>query len=202
MTFCGVDGSGKSTVVEQLAALLRLRGRTVAVRTPLVGDRSFATDVRLLRERAGLASDTSRDFLADYFSHVLVRESLDVVAADLADGVIVLCERYLRSHRANQAAFGVDLSHLDPLFELLPQPDVEIYIDVPVDVALERIAKRRTKGIGDDAAYLTRVSEELAEFCRSERVARVDGTLPCADVVAAVERLVLERLDRGRSGDD
>ena len=126
-------------------------------------------------------------FAADRLAHS--RE----IAARLAAGEHVICDRYVFSSLAYQT--------LDPA--ITPEwvieinrgcaiPDVTIFLDVPVDVCLERLSRRA----GASAIYETKeLLEAVAKNYHSlmktyeanyGRVLRLDGTRSLEDVHAAV----------------
>lgn len=76
-------------------------------------------------------------FAADRAEH-LEREILPSVA----DGKIVVCDRYVLSSLAYQTTAGVPLAHVAEANAHFPIPDLTIYFDLPVEVAARRRAKR------------------------------------------------------------
>ncbi|MCU1496878.1 MAG: putative thymidylate kinase [Acidimicrobiales bacterium] len=176
VTTSGIDGAGKSTFAAGLAAHLRATGRSVTTFAPLIGDRAFTKALRDLPAPSP-RPDTGADFLSEYFSRVLVVNGTGPVAEALAAGEVVICDRYLRSHLANQRAFGQDLRHLAPLFDLLPAPTMDFDLHLPVETAMERIAARADRGVGDTAAFLGRVAEYLDADTGRADVVRLDATL-------------------------
>src|SRR5262249_41226159 len=84
-------------------------------------------------------------------------------------GTWVLCDRYVYSSYAFFAARGVDVDFIRRINHDVPRPDLTLFIDVPIDVALERIRAR-------DGSIL-KVEERSPEFMVRVRAAFLD----CAD---------------------
>ncbi len=144
ITFEGMDGSGKSTQIAYLEAELRALGREVLVLrepggTP-VGDWIRA----LLLDPAFSEMEPVTEMLLYAASRAqLVRER---IRPALADGKIVVCDRFLDSSLAYQAAgrgldglvMEVNRCAVDGL-----QPDRTFFIDVPPAAGRSRISGNR-----------------------------------------------------------
>ncbi len=169
IAFEGVDGSGKSTQLQLLAAALRARGiDVVTTREPTDGEHG-----RRIREmaRSGerVAPETELDwFVADRREHVD-----EVIAPALAAGQVVLTDRYYLSSVAYQGARGLPWQDILASSEAaFPLPDLAILVEVSPERGLERVEAR-----GGTAEP---VFEEIA-FQRA--VAEVFAALPCPYLV-------------------
>jgi dTMP kinase len=146
ITFEGIDGSGKSTQAKALTATLRQKGY----------------DVLLTREPGGTQiGDQIRTILLDDMRNTVMTEATElllfcasraqlvgeVIRPFLANGGIVLCDRYADSTLAYQG-YGHQMN-LDLLHTLLGfatgglVPDVTIYLDLDPRLGLERRQKGR-----------------------------------------------------------
>ena len=145
ISFEGVDGVGKSTVIQKTATDLTSLGYSVIVlREP------GTTDLGLkLREL--IKSDTPRSELAEVLLFMASRADMvtNVVTRALKAYDIVLLDRYIDSTIAYQGyGNGVDINLLNELNRMVINnklPDKTIYIDAPMDIVAERIRLR-----GDD----------------------------------------------------
>ncbi len=179
ITVCGIDGSGKSTLVQRLAAALSTEHTPVETMTPLRGDANFVAAVRRLR--ANVAAHEARfaaaseQFLAAYFSFTLVNNVQQQVIPALEQGKTLICDRYLLSHRVNQMVLGNDLEPFTPLFQLCPKPDIAFFIDVSVTTALRRIAGRRQPGAFDYAWFLEAARSAFQELAPQYGAISLDG---------------------------
>jgi len=191
----GIDGAGTTTQLERLAA--HYGPRLHATREPSAGP--IGREIR--RHLAGPVEGIQLDpaalallFAADRVDH-LRRE----IEPRLAEGVHVVSDRYVLSSLAYQT-LGVGRDEVAAWNALARRPDLTIFVDVPVDVAEARRARRGGAAeIFEVRALQTRVREayrsEVATLMRAgERVAIVDG-MPDADqvftaVLAAVQSCV------------
>ena len=138
IAFEGIDGAGKSTWIALMEKILN-PDKVLLTREPT------GSDVGQLCRRAIEYDDplpAAFFFAADHRGHI---ES--TIKPALAENKLVISDRYLHSHLAYQGATldGVipcSLQYLKDLYRPWTMaPDVVIYLDLPVDVALARNAK-------------------------------------------------------------
>lgn len=186
VTVSGIDGSGKSTLAAELASRARAGGRwpEVAVVAPLKGDPELVRRVTALPVPADRRAQRE-DWLAGYFSLLLAQAGTAVIAPALRRGALVVADRWILDHLVNQAFFGVDAAVWQPWFDLLPAPDLAVWVDLPVPVAAGRVAARAKPGIGAGEEFLGFAAARFAALARQTHL-RVDGTAPVGDAVTAL----------------
>jgi dTMP kinase len=150
ISFEGIDGAGKSTHIEALAAALRAKGRTVVL-TREPGGTPLAEKLR------ALALNETMDPLTEALVMFAARRDhlLQVIEPALARGDAVLCDRFTDATFAYQGGGrGFDLQVLATLerwvqgVPALPagqvrQPDVTVWFDLPPAIAAQRLAGAR-----------------------------------------------------------
>jgi dTMP kinase len=201
ISFEGIDGAGKSSHLDGLAAALRAHGRTVVL-TREPGGTPLAEQLRTL------ALNESMDALTEALLMFAARRDhlLQVIEPALARGDVVLCDRFTDATFAYQGAGrGFDLAVLATLerwVQAVPalapgelrQPDLTIWFDVPPEVAAGRLAGSRApdKFESQSTAFFTRVVEGYAArvAAQPDRFARIDAgqarEAVQSDVLAAV----------------
>ncbi len=144
IVFEGIDGSGKSTQSELLAQRLSELGKEIY----LTHEPSDGVVGKMLRQalRGELALSEqvmAALFAADRLEHLTNREN--GILAHLANGTQVICDRYYLSTYAYQSVqVSLDWAiALNSQAAIMAKPDVHFYIDIPVEVALERIRQNR-----------------------------------------------------------
>ena len=211
ITFEGLDGCGKTTQMEKLAAVLRAEGiEVITTREP--GGTEIGERIRtvLLDSRtAGL--DPMAEMALMFASRA--QQIAQVVLPALEAGKWVLCDRYTDSTEAYQGG-GRQLG-TDAVLELHKVlcrglwPDLTILMDSEVDHSVKR-ARRRNKAASDGAqpdenrfeqesyAFFTRVHDAYLAIARREpqRVAVVDARQPAEVVHPQIVQIVRERLLR------
>ncbi|HEX5176087.1 MAG TPA: dTMP kinase, partial [Chthoniobacteraceae bacterium] len=146
----GIDGTGKSTLLRELAAFCEARALPfVTSREPTNG--SYGRQLRQSAAHGRLELAEELDlFLKDRAEHVhdLIKPSLDA-------GKIVLLDRYYFSTAAYQGARGADPETILAKNEAFaPRPDLVLLLDAAPDLSRGRIIQRAGKTDSfEDAAY-------------------------------------------------
>jgi dTMP kinase len=181
ITFEGIDGAGKSTQIDAVAAALRSRGLPIVL-TREPGGTALGEALRDLILSQPMAAETETLLLFAARAEHLAR----VIRPALAAGQWVLCDRFTDATYAYQAGGrGVAQERIAALERWVHadlQPDLTLLFDVPPDVAAGRLARTRAadrfeaEEIGFFQAvrreYLARAGQEPARFFV------VDGTRP------------------------
>jgi dTMP kinase len=216
ITLEGIDGAGKSSHTQALAAALEQR----------IAATGSAAKVVITREPGGTAlSEKLRELILhepmDALTEALLvfaarREHIvQVIALALARGDVVLCDRFTDASFAYQGAGrGFDLETLSkleqsaqdlcrlpadlasklPLKNGILQPDLTLLFEVPPQVAAQRLATARQpdKFESQDVAFFERVAAGYAARVASDpqRFVRINGHQSLeqvrVDVMAAV----------------
>ena len=190
ITFEGLDGCGKSTQMEKLAAKLREHGLAITV-TREPGGTTTGEKIRQIlldTKTSGLSINAELALMfASRAQHIE-----EVILPALAAGDIVLCDRFTDSSEAYQGG-GRKLGSA-PVLELHRvlcgnlQPDLTILMDSDVGASVDR-ARRRNQARGttdsgdenrfetENRAFFSRVRTAYLEIAKREpqRVIVVDA---------------------------
>ncbi|MCW2307571.1 dTMP kinase [Rhodobium gokarnense] len=145
ITFEGGEGAGKSTQIRRLAARLEGLGlEVVTTREP-----GGAPGAEAIREvlLSGKAKALGPLVEATLFAAARIDHVANRIRPALDRGAVVLCDRFTDSTRVYQGdGDGVDATTVAELERIAVdgvRPDLTLVLDLPVEVALERIATRR-----------------------------------------------------------
>ena len=186
----GLDKSGKTTQSILLVEALRRRGYD-AIYTAEPSDGKIGSFIReyiLNREERVSAMVEALLFAADRAEH-----TENVIKPNLKRGRIVVSDRYLFSSLAYQGAAGLDIGWIKEVNKAAIKPDLAIYIDVPVDVVLQRCQGR--KSIMECREIQEKVREIYMKMVHDGELILVDGDRPVEKTAREIEMLVLERLE-------
>jgi dTMP kinase len=177
VAFEGIDGAGKTTQAHRLVDAVRASGLP-ALYTKEPTDGPWGQTIRRSAEGERMAmEDELHSFIQDRREHVR-----DLLEPAVGSGVVVILDRYYFSTAAYQGARGADPAEIIKRNEqFAPEPDVLIFVDTPVDVAMERIRSR---------------GQAVTSFERAEALER------SAQIFRSLDRPYLVRLDGQRSIDE
>ncbi|MFO1220816.1 MAG: dTMP kinase [Burkholderiaceae bacterium] len=196
VTFEGIDGAGKSSHIDALAAWLRQRGHEVVL-TREPGGTPLAERLRELFLRDDM--DALTEALLVFAAR---RDHLrQCIEPALARAATVLCDRFTDATFAYQGGGrGFDLAVLAQLEAWVQQgrqPDLTLWFDLDAQEAERRRAAAREPDRLErlDAAFFARVREGYLARQRGapQRVARIDAAGSRDEVWARVVREVEQR---------
>jgi dTMP kinase len=146
ITFEGLDGCGKSTQMEKLAAVLRAQGWSVVVTREPGGTATGEKIRRLLLDTATAGLSPLAELALMFASRA--QHIVEVIQPAMARGSVVLCDRFTDSTEAYQGG-GRKLGS-QPVLSLHRilcgdlQPELTILMDSDVSASVDR-ARRRNK---------------------------------------------------------
>jgi dTMP kinase len=213
ITFEGLDGSGKTTQLKHLAAALESDGhRIVTLRQPggtPLGDRirSILLDSR---SEAALGSISPESEMALMFAD-RAQALREIILPALADGSIVLCDRYTDSSEAYQGAGrGLGSGRILTMHRAVcnnVQPDLTILLLPPLASSLRRARRRNdrtTQQAGtdenrferEDDAFYTRVYDQYREIAQRDqsRIVVIADEAPIPVIAQRILEAVRTRL--------
>ena len=166
VTFEGIEGSGKTTQLQRVAAHLRAQGKTCIV-TKEPGGTPVADRIRAILLDSASEIDPVAEVLL--FAASRRQNTMTVIKPALARGDVVLCDRYTDATLAYQG-FGrrIDLDRLRRLNEWATAglvPDITLLFDIPEEVGLTRARSRNAVAAEDEGRF---EAEDL-RFHRSVR---------------------------------
>jgi dTMP kinase len=165
IAFEGIDGTGKSTQLQDLAAYLRSRGCPV-ITTCEPTDSSYGRKIRQLYVDRGSCSleEELELFIRDRRLHVQ-----ELIQPQLAAGTIVLTDRYYYSSAAYQGAAGLDPAEIFMRNSFAPQPDLVLVLTMDAEVSMTRIQEGRGDILNDfeQLDQLRKVAALFASFTDS-----------------------------------
>ncbi|MEM1807240.1 MAG: dTMP kinase [Pyrobaculum sp.] len=187
----GIDGSGKSTVIQQLAKRLP---KVYITKEPSEGPVGMLIKNWALK---GGTADPYVDallFAADRLEHY--RRDIE---PRLREGYVVITERYVESSIAYQSAAGVSEEFIKCINSLVPKPDLTIILDLDPAVAMARVRQRGELEKFEQLTFLTKVRQIYLKRAVEEGYCVVDASRSPEEVALEVLNIVL-KYSRGERG--
>lgn len=187
IVFEGIDGAGKTTQIERLAARLRSDGRKVAV----TAEPTESVSGGMLRDALGglqkrTACEMAAMFVLDRIFHNVNPSG---IGALLDSGYDVICDRYYYSSMAYQGS-QTDFAWVRDMNLGCPEirrPDLCIFLDLSPEESLARIGRDRAKTeIYEKKEILETVRRQFLRVFEEldDKVAVIDTTGQSIDEVA------------------
>lgn len=192
ISFEGPDGAGKTTAIEALLKKIATSTNKEVLVTREPGGSEIAEEIRQL------ILDPKHIEMDDWTEALLYAASrrqhlIEVIQPALAADQIVLCDRYVDSsiaYQGNGRQLGMEKVKQLNDFAIQGQlPQLTLYLDVPVEIGLQRV-KKLGAGFdrleGQELAFHQRVREAYLKLVEEneDRIALIDATQPIDDVVA------------------
>ncbi len=189
----GPDKSGKTTQSLILVKTLRRKGLDAVYTTePSTGEvgKFIRQHILRKRQRVNIAVEALL-FAADRIDHVE-----NEIKPLLTNNKLVISDRYVYSSLAYQGAAGLDISWIREVNRLILKPDLVIYLDVPLDVVLQRC--RGERSVMENEEIQERVKEVYENLLNEENIIQIDGNRPKSIVAKDIETIVMKELQLKR----
>lgn len=200
ITFEGPEGSGKTTVIQQVAERLETEYDVVLTREP--GGVKTGEQIReVLLEGDDMDERTEALLFAASRREHLVGK----VIPSLDEGKLVLCDRYIDSSLAYQGyARGIGIEEVKSINEFAINglyPDRTIYLDVSVEVGRDRILKNKrnqNRLDQEDVIFHEKVVEGYRKIIHNEskRFIVIDANRSLEEVVNATYKSISKYLEK------
>ncbi len=187
----GIDGSGKTTQARFLVETLRRKGYD-AVYTTEPSNGIYGKIIRnhILRGNNRVPTVVEAVlFAADRVDHLE-----NEVEPLLKEGKIVVCDRYVYSSIAYQGASNLDAEWIGEINKHAVKPDLAMYIDVPPDVVINRI--KRKKSVMETLQTQEKVRKAYLKLVKDKQLVLVDGNASIKAVAKTIENMVLKFLEK------
>lgn len=197
IVFEGIDGSGSTTQANLLYQFFLSQNQD-AVLSPEPSNSKIG---KLLREFLAhppefLNEDLFEQQMAYLFTadrHFHLYNKIDGVQKLVEDNVHVITTRYYFSSLAYNAKNETEYQFVAQLNQHFPPPDLLIYLDIPVDIALERIGDRTVKEIYENKDKLTLVRRNFEKIIREYKYPclKVDACQPQEEIQEEIKQYLL-----------
>ena len=184
----GLDGSGKTTQAKLLTERLCKSYNAVYTAEPSNGKTgAFIRECCLYREKRLPTAVEALLFAADRIEHVE-----NEIEPALAEGKLVICDRYVYSSLAYQGSAGLRLGWIRKINCYALQPDFAVFIDVPPEMVMERL--QRKKSVMETVEIQKKVRRVYLKFVEKGQLIFVDGDKPQDEVAEELYSKVLSLL--------
>lgn len=165
ITFCGLDGCGKTTMMNRLIADLEKEHEIFVTKQPTSAVRSseiFRTYMDCPNHDAFDYRSLSLLAASDRLQHVN-----KVIEPEMQRGKIVLSDRYFYSCLSNLRARGFEEDEwIYEIAQSVIKPDIAFFFDLPVEEAVARVRRRpQEKNRYIDMELQHKLRKEYVDIC-------------------------------------
>ena len=165
ISFCGLDGCGKTTMISRLASDLRQKYDVYLTKQPTDNVRSSA----IFRTYMDCPDHSEYDYrsLSLFAASDRLQHTNKVILPMVEDGKVVISDRYFYSCLANLIARGFETDKwIYEIAESIVKPDISFFFDVPVEEAVARVRRRpEEKHRYIDMELQYKLREEYINIC-------------------------------------
>lgn len=204
----GGEGAGKTSQINTLAEWLTQKGHKVITTREPGGTKEAESIRNLLVQRDGGDWDAMAEVLLLYAARIM--HINNVINPSLADGKIVICDRFSDSTMAYQGyGRGLDQKKIKEIEHISIndfKPDLTFILDIDVKAGLERSNKRLSseKGYEQTEDRFERMELDFHEKLRQgfldiakqepERCVVIDATQSREDMATLIQKAVEQKL--------
>ncbi len=198
ITFEGIDGCGKTTQLELLNKYLTGLGKQVlSLREP--GGTLFAEEIReiLLHSNHKLMKESELFLFESARADVVSK----VIKPALANGKIVLCDRFYDSTTAYQGyGRGLDIDAIFQINSFATQglkPDLTFYLNVSIETSNLRAGNKKKDKIENSGdSFYTKVLSGYYTLCKNEpdRFVEIDAEGNISETEALIMKVIKDKM--------
>lgn len=193
ITFCGLDGSGKTTLIRKLTEYLSEKNEPIFLTKQPTEQIRTSGIFRSFMDTPDAAEHFEYRSLSLMAAADRIEHANRIILPELEAGKTVISDRYFYSCLANLIArgYGED-AWIYEIAESIPMPDLAIFADVDADTAIARIRRRPDeKDSYIDRAFQQKLRElylQIAEI--NHGIVIPTGTDPETSFRAVLEQIV------------
>ena len=202
ITLEGVEGSGKSTLIQYLKELIESIGKKVIV-TREPGGIEISEQIRSVILDT---ENTKMDGRTEALLYAAARRQhlVERIIPALKEGNVVLCDRFIDSSLAYQGyARGLGIDEVLSINEFAIgsfMPNLTLYLDLDPQIGLSRIRKNKGREVNrldlEEISFHLKVREGYEEVIKRfpDRIVRVDANQELDKVFLDTKQILLEKL--------
>ncbi|MEC1719974.1 dTMP kinase [Schinkia azotoformans] len=202
ITLEGVEGSGKSTLINYIKDFLEYSGKSIVV-TREPGGIDIAEQIRsvILNKK-----NTKMDGRTEALLYAAARRQhlVEKIIPSLNEDKIVLCDRFIDSSLAYQGyARGLGIDEVLSINEFAIgnfMPNLTLYLDLDPQVGLTRIRKNKEREVNrldlEEMNFHTKVKEGYEEVLAKfpNRIVRIDANQEIENVFSDIKKVLIDKI--------
>lgn len=186
----GIDGSGKTSV----CSLLHSKLNEVGIRNCVIEANPFNfMEYVEFRNFIKVLKDNRIKLPQRYFTAILISESVErlkKIFNEINCYDFVICDRYIEKVLEFLDMRNLDYKHVKVLLDSIPIPEYVFLIDVPVDVAINRIMSRDSDMRHHQHLDFYSLRNKYLEWARLYNYIILDGTHSSEAIATEIIKII------------
>ncbi|MEC1717364.1 dTMP kinase [Schinkia azotoformans] len=202
ITLEGVEGSGKSTLINYVKDFFEYRGKSIVV-TREPGGIDIAEQIRsVILDKKNTKMDGRTEALL--YAASRRQHLVEKIIPSLNEDKIVLCDRFIDSSLAYQGyARGLGIDEVLSINEFAIgnfMPNLTLYLDLDPEVGLSRIRKNKEREVNrldlEEMNFHNKVKEGYEEVLAKfpDRIVRVDANQEIENVFSDIKKVLIDKI--------
>jgi len=198
ITVCGLDGCGKTTMMNRMIDEVLDKSKVFTTKQPT----NYVRESAIFRTYMDQPDHDAFDYrslsllaASDRLQHVN-----KVIVPQMNEGKIVVSDRYFYSCLANLRARGFTNDQwIYEIAESVVEPDIAFFFDVPVETAVARVRQRpeeKDRYIDMDLQYKLR--DEYINICNANNGVLISTELPKEECFKIVKETIERKMLNGK----
>ena len=195
ITFCGLDGCGKSTMIQMLTEELKKEEIPFLVTKQPTEKLRKSPVFRAYQDNPDPSVYEYRS-LALMAAADRIQHAKEVVLPALREGMVVISDRYFYSCLANLRARGYTTDGW--IYEIaanIPAPDMPFFLDISAQEAIRRVRERpEEKERYIDIPLQYRLSREYKAICGKTKGYLISSNRKAEETFSEIKKIVMNQL--------
>lgn len=202
ITLEGVEGSGKSTLINYVKDFLEKKGKSIVV-TREPGGIDIAEQIRsVILDKKNTEMDGRTEALL--YAAARRQHLVEKIIPSLNEGKIVLCDRFIDSSLAYQGyARGLGMDEVLSINEFAIghfMPNLTLYLDLDPQVGLSRIRKNKEREVNrldlEEMNFHNKVKEGYEEVLTKfpDRIVRINANQEIDRVFSDIKKVLIDKI--------
>jgi dTMP kinase len=190
----GIDGSGKSLQVKNVVNELN----KIGIKAKATQEPRKEADIGLLlrkylQDKNSIAEVDALLFAADRIEHYYLE-----ILPLLKEGYVVVSDRYYYSSFVYQSFSGVELEWIQEINKFVLNPDLAIYLDLPVPEAMKRVnnADRSDLEKFEQQSSLEKISKLYIKYIEFEHLHPINAEKPKEEVTKTIIKMIQSKISK------
>ena len=181
VAICGIDGAGKSFLIENLVTYFQNLGITVDKTKVEFHCKEICNHANLLKEKNIVRIGMAFDFVNHYIDFK-------------SSSQLLICDRFDVCYRVLNRVDALDnvlIEQLDKLYSIIEDADLYLYLDLPVDIAAKRLEARGNRVDNESDKILQLMQHHYeSELAKKKNIAVIDASQSFAIVFETAKRFI------------